>query len=257
MNLMEESFQTKEQQKKKKITTIILILIAVVLIGIIALIIYIAQIKGNALKIYLDGSLNGKLENALIIEDDGTVYANVKEIAGFLGYDSYNGEYSEKSEEINKCYVESKEEICNFELGSKKLYKLDLTSSRENYEYCYIKNPIKSINGEICATSEAVEKAFNVSFDYDKEKNTIKIYTIPYLKELYTSKVVLDAGYKEISDVLANKKAMLEGMIVVQKDNKTMAVINTSGESILESKYDNITYLPNIGDFLVETNKKM
>lgn len=257
MNLMEESFQTKEQQKKKKITTIILILIAVVLIGIIALIIYIAQIKGNALKIYLDGSLNGKLENALIIEDDGTVYANVKEIAGFLGYDSYNGEYSEKSEEINKCYVESKEEICNFELGSKKLYKLDLTSSRENYEYCYIKNPIKSINGEICATSEAVEKAFNVSFDYNKDKNTITIYTLPYLRDKVFLPKVLDYGYKDISDVLSNKKAILDDMLVVKKDNNTMAVISTSGEMILEPKYTNITYLPSIGDFLVESNKKV
>ncbi len=256
MNLMEESFQTKEQQKKKRVTTIILILIAVVLIGIIALIIFIAQIKNSELKTYLDGKLNKKLEDVFVIEDDGTVYAKVKEIANFLEYESYNGEYSEKSEVPNKCYVESKEEICNFELGSKKLYKLDLTGSRENYEYCYIKNPIKSINGEICAASEAIEKAFNVSFEYDKNKNTIKIFTLPYLKETYSSKV-LDAGYKEISDVLANKKAMLEGMIVVQKDNKIMAVMSTSGEMILEPKYTTITYLPSRGDFLIETDKKI
>ena len=257
MNLVEESFQNKEQKKKKKITTIILILIAVVFIAIIAIIVYISQVKNSALKIYLDGNQNSKIENTLIIENDGTIYAKVKEIAGFLGYESYNGEYAEKSEEVNKCYVESKEEICNFELGSKKLYKLDLTSSRENYEYCYIKNPIKSINGEICADTEAIEKAFNVSFNYDKDKNSITIYTIPYLKDKVYLPKILDAGYKEISDVLSNKKAILENMIVVKKDNNTMAVINTSGEAILESKYTNITYLPNIGDFLVETNKKV
>lgn len=257
MNLVEESFQNKEQRKKKKTSTIILILIVIVFIAIIAIMIYISQVKKNTLKIYLDGSLNSKLENVLIIEEDGTVYAKIKEIAGFLGYDSYNGEYAEKSEEASKCYVESKEEICNFELGSKKLYKLDLTASRDNYEYCYIKKPIKSIDGEICATSEGIEKGFNVSFNYDKDKNTITIYTIPYLKDKVYSSKVLDYGYKEISDVLANKKAILEGMLVVKKDNTTMGVISTSGDMILETKYNNITYLPNIGDFLVEANKKV
>lgn len=257
MNLMEESFQKKEQQKKKKGTTIVLTLIVIVIIAIIALIIYISQIKSSSLKIYLDGSLNGKLENSLIIEEDGTVYARVKQIAPFLGYESFNGEYSEKSEQNNKCYVESKEEVCNFELGSYELYKLDLTGTKENYERCVLREKIKSIDGIICASSDAIEKAFNVNFEYDKDKNTITIETLPYLKESYSS-YAMDKGYKEISDVLSNKKAMLDGMIVATKENKTMGVINSlTGEMILESKYTNIIYLPTVGDFIVEDNKKM
>ena len=50
----------------------------------------------------------------LLIKEDGTVNAPIKEIAEYLGYESFNGEYADKSEEISKCYVQSKtnEEIC-------------------------------------------------------------------------------------------------------------------------------------------------
>ena len=48
-------------------------------------------------------------------------------------------------------------------------------------------------------------------------------------------------------------------MLVVKKgENKNIyGVIDTQGKTILEAKYDNITYLPNVGDFLVESNKKV
>ena len=81
---------------------------------------------------------------------------------------------------------------------------------------------------------------------------------MPYLVQSYSGKV-LDSGYSEISDVFANKKAILQNMLVVKKgENKNIyGVIDTQGKTILEAKYDNITYLPNVGDFLVESNKKL
>ena len=81
---------------------------------------------------------------------------------------------------------------------------------------------------------------------------------MPYLVQSYSGKV-LDSGYSEISDVFANKKAILQNMLVVRKgENKNIyGVIDTQGKTILEAKYDNITYLPNVGDFLVESNKKV
>lgn len=258
MNLMEESFQNNEVKKKKRATTIILVAIFIVLIAIISIIIYLAYAKKSQMKLYLDGKQNQKVLEMLLIKDDGTVNAPIKEIAEYLGYDSFNGEYADKSEEISKCYVQSKtnEEICNLELGSKKLYKLDLTSSNQNYEYYYTKNAVFSNNGTLYGDAEIIEKAFNVSFTYDKDKNTITILTMPYLIQSYSGKV-LDYGYKELSDVFANKKAILQDMLVVKKDDKKMGVINSKGNAILEAKYTNITYLSSIGDFLVENDKKI
>ena len=258
MNLMEESFQNNEINKKKRATNIILVAIFIVLVAIISIIVYLAYTKKSQMKLYLDGKQNQNVLEMLLIKEDGTINIPIKQIAEYLGYDSFNGEYAEKSEEISKCYVQSKtnEEICNFELGSKKLYKLDLSNSNKNYEYYYTKNAVFSNNGILYGDTEIIEKAFNVNFNYDKDKNTITISTMPYLIQSYTGKV-LDYGYKEISDVFANKKAILQNMIVVKKEDKKYGVIDLKGNAILEAKYTNITYLPSIGDFLVDNDKKI
>ena len=84
MNLIEEGFQEKEEKKKKMTTTIILSLIIILVIAIISIIAYIMYLKGNTLKVYLDGQTNDKLKELLMIEEDGTVYAPIKEIASYF-----------------------------------------------------------------------------------------------------------------------------------------------------------------------------
>lgn len=194
----------------------------------------------------------------LYFENDGTIYAPIKEIASYFGYDSYSGGYNEISEEPNKCYVQSENEIANFQLGETKIYKLDLTKNNGDYEYVYTKKPVIAKNGVLYASVEGLEKGFNISFDYNKEKNTIEIWTTPALYQYYANKV-LDYGYTELNDVFVNQKAILNDRLIVlkDKDKKQYGVIKTDGTVLLEPKYDNITYLPNTGDFLVETNKKV
>ena len=258
MNLIEESFQDREEKKKKRTTTIILVAIVLVVVIIIAIVAYLMYLQSTVMKLTVDGQDNEKLKSLLVFETDGMIYAPVKEIASYLGYESYNGEYSEKSEEQSKCYIQSENEVVNFELGQTKIYKLDLTQKNSDYEYVYMKNPVKAINGVLYVSTEGLEKAFNLSFDYDQEKNTITILTMPYLYQYYASKV-LDYGYIELSDEFVNQKTVLNNQLIVlkDKDSKQYGVIGVDGTIILEPKYDNITYLPNTGDFLVETNKKV
>lgn len=258
MNLIEESFQTKEEKNKKTAIRIVLAAIIVVVIMIIGIVSYMAYIKGQELKVSLDGNANNDVKKMLVFEN-GTVYAPIKRIASYLGYNSYNGEYFEKSESTSKCYVESENEVANFELNSRKIYKLDLNARAENYEYVYSRQPVKAIDGELYATSEAIEKAFNVRFSYNEEKNTVQIFTLSYLVNFYNP-YVLNWGYVGISEVFANQKAILNNMLVVTDNNKRVGVIDTDGKSILEVKYSNVTYLPSVGeggDFLVEDNGKV
>ena len=258
MNLVEESFQNKEENNKKMTIRIILIFIIALVIAIISIIGYLIYVQSNTLKLSLDGKSNEKVKELLIFEDDGTILVPIKEIASYLGYDSFNGEYADKSESNNKCYVQTQDskEVANFTLGSNKVYKLDLTgNSTNNYEYVYAKQAVQARNGVLCATPEMIEKAFNVSFQYEKDNNAITIFTMPYLIQAYSNRI-LDYGYTEISDVFANQKAVLNDMLVVKKEEKS-AVISVQGNSILEPKYDNIIYLPNVGDFLVESGKKV
>lgn len=258
MNLIEESFRNKEEKKRKKTTRIILVAIILVVLIIISIIAYLIYVQSTIMKLTIDGQANEKLKSLLVFESDGTVYAPIKEVASYFGYESYNGEYSEKSEQQSKCYIKNENEIANFELGQNKIYKLDLTQKDSNYEYVYIKNPVKAINGVLYVSEEGLEKAFNISFEYSQEANTVTIWTMPYLYQYYATKV-LDYGYVELNSEFVNQKSILQNQLIVLKDKEQQqyGVIGTDGNVILEPKYDNITYLPNTGDFLVEDNKKV
>lgn len=257
MNLIDESFETKKVDKSKKMSKIILILISILIIAIIGIFGTIVYIQNNTLKLYINGETNEKVKEMMVTEDDGTVYFPIKDIATYLGYESFNGEYAAKSEDVSKCYVQCEDEIANFVLNSNKIYKLTISDNNANYEYFYANKPVKAINGKLYATSDAIENAYNISFTYNMEKKRVYIYTMPYLIESYATKV-LDYGYEAINDNFTNKKTVLNNMLVVTKNQeKTYAVIDVKGNVIIEPKYDYIEYLPNTGDFLAQSNNKV
>lgn len=257
MNLIDESVDYKKKDNSKKIARIILIFIALIIIAIISVLGVLMYIKNKELKLYIDGNVNDKVKNMMEVDEDGTVYFPVKDIASYLGYQSYNGEYTDKSEDANKCYVQNDNEIANFVLNSNKIYKLALENSDGNYNYYYANKPVKAINGKLYISSDALANAFNLSFTYDTDSNRVYIYTMPYLIESYSAKV-LDYGYDSISDNFINQKAVLNSMLVVTKNQgKSYAVIDLKGNAIIEAKYDNIEYLENTGDFLVTSNNKV
>lgn len=257
MNLIDESVDYKKKDNSKKIARIILIFIALIIIAIISVLGVLMYIKNKELKLYIDGNLNDKVKNMMEVDDDGTVYFPVKDIASYLGYQSYNGEYTDKSEDANKCYVQNDNEIANFVLNSNKIYKLALENRDGNYNYYYANKPVKAINGKLYISSDALANVFNLSFTYDTDSNRVYIYTMPYLIESYSAKV-LDYGYDSISDNFINQKAVLNSMLVVTKNQgKSYAVIDLKGNAIIEAKYDNIEYLENTGDFLVTSNNKV
>lgn len=255
MNLIDESFETKKTDNSKKIAGIILAIIVILVIAIIGTFIAIMYIQDRTLKLYLNGSTNERVKEMMVIENDGTIYFPIKDIAAYLGYESYNGEYTDKSEDASKCYIQSEDEIANFALNSNKIYKLTISDNTGNYNYYSATKPVKAINGKLYATTDAIENAFNISFSYNADKQRVYIYTMPYLIDAYTAKI-LDYGYEAISDNYTNKKTVLNDMLIVTK-NRSYGVIDVEGNAIIEPKYDYIQYLPNSGDFLVESNNKV
>ena len=257
MNLIEEDFQNKENNTKKTSSVILAAIIIVVMI-IISLFVYLMYMDSTTMKLTIDGQQNDKVKSLLVFESDGKVYVPIKEIASHLGYESYNGEFTEKSEIQSKCYIQNENEVVNFQLGENKIYKLNLNSNNGNYEYEYIDKPVKAINGALYISEDGLEKAFNISFDYSKEANSVTIWTMPYLYQFYSTKI-LDYGYVELSSEFINQKSILKNQLIVLKDKtkNQYGVIGVDGKVILEAKYDNITYLPYTGDFLVQTNNKV
>ncbi len=257
MNLIDESFEQKRTDNTKKISKIILIFIVLLIIAIMAMLGVIAYIQGNTTQLYIDGLQNDKVLQMMEVDSDGTIYFPIKDIASYLGYESYNGEYTDKSEEASKCYVQNENEIANFALNSEKIYKLVISDRQANYEYVYADKPVKAMNGKLYITSDGLEKAFNVSFSYTEGGKKIYIYTMPYLIESYSARV-LDYGYTEIDDNFNNRKAILNSMLVVKKGNKSnYGVIDLKGNAILEPKYDSIEYLQDTNSFLVKSNNKV
>ena len=258
MNLIEDNFKPKKEDKSKKITTIILVCIVLIILIIIGVAIAMVYVQSNTLRLSIDGVSNEKVKQMLVFDGD-KIYVPIKEIATYLGYECYNGEYNDKSEDPSKCYIQGKNEITNFSFFSNKIYKLNLQEKDANYEYFYIDEPIIARNGILYTTTEGMEMAFNVSFEYNEEAKRITILTLPYLVQGYST-VVLDYGYVELSEDFTNQKAILQDMLVVKKDkenNKYGVVEASTGNTIIEAKYDNITYLPNSGEFKVESNKKV
>ncbi len=255
MNLIEESFKNKNEKKKSKVTTIILIFIILIILIIIGVSAYLVYIQNETLNVIFNGQVDEKFKELLVIEENGVVYLPIKEIASYFDCESYNGEYGKKSEEQSRCYIKGAHEIVNFTLGSNEMYKLDLESDNEIYEKIYINEPVKAINGILYASSDTIQKAFDISFEYNKQENEIYVYTIPYLVELYNSQVI-NYGYTEISDVFANQKALIDGIIIAKNDKEKYGVIDSNGNTILEAKYDDILFLENTEDFLVTDNSK-
>ena len=255
MNIIDESFNEKKVNNKgKKASKIILALIILLVIGIIAVIATMSYIENSTLKLYIDGTRNDTVRDMLVFEGE-TIYVPIRDIASYLGYQSYNGDYTEKSEEKNKCYVEGENEVATFSLNSNKIYKIETTSGA-TYQYFYAKKPVKSINGKLYISSDGIAEAFNVSFINETENNRIRIYTMPTLIKSY-EQAILDYGYTQTSSSFNDQKSIFISRLIVRKSQGQVGLIDLEGKVIAEAKYDDITYMPETGDFLVTSNKKV
>lgn len=244
-----------------KIPKIIGICIAILIIITIAIIYGIMYLRRSILTIRIDGVKNGNIEQILYFKDNdkSELYIPIRKIAKFLGYEDYRGDYKIKSEDETKCYVKNDYEIAMFSKDSDTLIK---TRGDSDYEYIQLEDKVFEKDGELYTTPAGIEKAFNTVFEYDMDSKKINIYTMEYLNQYYAQKLKIgeysgsNNNSEQLSKEFSDKKAIFENMIVFQKD-KLYGVINAStGKSVLETKYEEIKYLPATSDFLVKSNGK-
>ncbi|MBR3163017.1 MAG: WG repeat-containing protein [Clostridia bacterium] len=264
MELFDEDLMKNEKTDNKKVTTIIMVIIIFLIIMMLLVIGAMAYINLTTLKVTLNGQESTVIKNMIKIDEKNpqNVYVPIKKISSLLGYDYYTGDYTMKSEEPNQCYVECENEVAMFTLSSKTIYKT-LKDDNNNYEYFTIssddKDAVISLDGEMYTTIDGIEKAFNVQWDYNLENKTMDIYTLPNLVNYYSQRL-LKSGTETISEDFNNQKAVLEGMLIVEKksnSNTTVGVIDVStGQPILETKYEGIEYLEHTKDFLITSENK-
>lgn len=242
-------------KKKSKMPMIIGICIGVLILITVLIIYMIIYLRGTVYKITLDGVSASELEEIFYLEgseetpENMKLYIPIRKIAAFFYYSDYSGDYINKSEDNTKCYVQNEYETVLFTQDSNEIFK---TRGNSDYETIKIDENVFSKDGELYTTIDGIEKAYNVEFLFDPINRKVEIYTMGYLLDYY-------ASYLQLTDYSINfsdQKAIFEGMIIVKQGNQYGVVDATTGNAILETKYDSISYLPNAKDFLVSTNGK-
>ena len=267
MNIFEEDLKDLENLKrgkkpKKKISPTTWIIISIVFLVIILFVILglIIYLQKSILNIEIDGVSENDIAEIIVFdeEDKDEIYFPIRRMAAYFGYDSYNGDYPEKSEDSTKCYVSGNGEVTVFSLDSNIIRKV-INSNNSSYEEKYeLDQKVKQINEELYTTRQGIEMAFNSRISYNKEANNISINTIQYLAKQYNTFVIKNYGYAGIKLDDVNVSMIFDDMAIVQNYYKTAyGVIQLStGKILLEAKYDDINYLKNTQDFLIKTNGK-
>jgi len=243
-----------ENIKNKKIMRIIIISVAILILLSIILVSVIMYLQAIELKVIIDGKERDFSKDYFVFENN-TVYVPIKDFAKLMGYDAYNGEYKKNTENPNKCYIESANEIAMFSLESNKIYK---TKPEEvNYESFVIQNPVIKRNGKLYISSEGIKIACNINFTYTTKTNTITIETLSQIIKRYSSKVK-SYGYNSLVEDFNAQKAILNDLMVVQKENKKIGVITKNGEDIIGAKYNSIRFIESAKEFFVtDDNNKI
>ena len=157
MNLMDDEankFNTKQTDKSKKSLRIILVLMILLIIGIITIIAIMPLFKQTTLSVQIDGKENAKLKSILNIQENGQIYVPIKDVAQYLGYESFNGNYINKSENTNECYVEDNNEVANFKVESNRIEKINKSTSKQSY--LIADEPVLLQDGKLYTTMDGI-----------------------------------------------------------------------------------------------------
>lgn len=238
--------------QKSKLPMTIGICIAILIIITIAIIIGIIYLQNSVMTISVDGVNSSELEQVMYIEETESgaeLYIPIKSVAPFLGYEGYTGDYKDKSEDKTKCHVQNEYETAMFTLESDTLIK---TRGGSDYEYIQLDKPVFEMNGELYTTVDGIEKGFNVDISYNDKMTKIAVFTMKYLIQYYTTALEIE----EYSEVFSDQKAIFEDMLIIRDGNQYGVIQATTGKTILETKYQEIKYLPTTTDFIVKSNNK-
>ncbi len=260
MKIIGTNEEEQKQKKNKKIFIGIGVTIGILFVISIILLVLIVMLQQKMFKLNIDGKSISKFSEDAFIIDNNKMYVSIRDFAALVNYDVYNGGYKEYSEVEDKCYVQNVNEIAAFSLDSDKIYKTS-TGDVNDYQYFNLEEPVKKMNNKLYVLAEGISVACNVSISYNAEKNSVKIYTLPYLTQYYSAKIPNSA----ILEDFENQKALKYNMMVVNnvksnvnmsKDKIRYGVVTLDGKEIIGTKYTDIEFIESTNEFLVTTEDK-
>lgn len=251
-----EGNQNQIDIKTKRTMRALAIAIVTLLAISIILFITIYNLKLQLFKFNLDGKNVAMPTTDMFVYDGDTVYVSLYDIAELIGYKYYRGGYKEYTEDTDKCYLESDNEISIFKDDDNIIYKT--IPNGIDYEYFAIDKPIRTINNKLYITSKGLETACNLKFNYNSETNTTTICTLPYYLDYYTNNNKYAAARKNFN----NQKAILYGLLVTQNVENTVTnqsksiyygISTLDDKEIVGKKYTDINFIESTQEFIVKT----
>lgn len=253
-----ETNQDLKQIKMKKIT--LWIKIAIVLLFVISIILFITifYLKQQLFKFYVNNEKIATVNDDLFLYEGDKVYVSIRDIAPLIDYKYFQGGYKEYTEDELKCYLQSNNEICTFEEGTNTIYKTPV--NKIDYQYFTTDDEVKIVNEKLYINSKDLQLACNLTFQYNKEKNTIQIHTLPYYVDLYMK----NNKYSAISTNFNNQKALMYGLLVTQNIDNTdknyygdryYGFSTLDNKEIVGTKYTDIEFIESTQEFIVKTTE--
>lgn len=251
------SDETNDKKKNNTLSSKILLAIIICIVLIIILIsVLLLNVEKSTFTISVDGAISStaKIES-LITKVDDTTYINIEEFAKLVKYEYHEGEYKNYMQEKNKCYVQGEYETASFYLGDNKIYKLDINNFEEEYMEISSEKEVKELNGKLYAPVDLITKAFNVQIT-EKEESLI-ILTLDYLVKWYDTKAI-EWGYTGIKEQnFHNKKIILYGHLIVNKENGLYRIIDIKdAKEIVSDRYIEIQFEEGKKELFVTTSTK-
>ena len=248
--------QEKNEEPKSKSPLLMGILIFFLIILAIVVLGFVIYLQNALFKVRVNGSSNNDLKKLIIVEGEGEntkLYFPIREVATYLGYNGYTGDFKSKSEDSSKRYIDNGEEMAMFTVNTDSLIISSKTANSVYEEYT-LDEDVFERDGKLYTSEDGLIKAFHVTLNYTPEKNLLEIYTTDYLTNTYVQNLNLGKTPKLFRD----RQAILEGMVIVETENpRKYGVMNVvSKEYALEPKYDSISYIPYSTDFLVQSEGK-
>lgn len=245
MNLLDYDAdkKTNDLDKKGKILLISIGIVGVLAVfALIMLMVVKEQANNNKSVVKVNGQKTDKIKIEDLIIDGNIIYFPIKDIAGVIGYEAYNGEFKVETEDTSKCYVKNNYETTSFFEMSNEIYKLEVDNQKGEYKTYQIKNPVKNVNGKLYVSDEGLSIACNLLLQYDANDQRMEIYTLDNV-EAQIANVANNMNLQlRQGQTIEDKKSMLKGWGIVQDGSGKCGIISSSGNEILGVKYQNINY---------------
>lgn len=256
-DLMEDRRLNVNKPKNSNNGSIIGISIAIIITILIICVLFVIkqtiEPQSAGLQVYVDGAEANINKNIFVFEDN-KIYVSVKGIASYVGYEVHSGEFKIEAEDVNKVFVENKQETASMFLNSAIISKT-IPNLNDEYKDYEMSEPARQIDGEIYVISDGIEIACNITIEYDSAKKRMDINTVNYYYEVY-NKAIQDNGFKQLSDNFENKKAILYDRLVVENEDGKYGVLNSKGEEVIGTRYKYIQFDEYNQEFTITNNNE-